>query len=97
MAIASFGPTASVEMSVTTTSSNVVIPTTGTPTIALVSNLSGQPVFVAMGTSSTVTVTVGGGVPVMPGTQLALTISPNTYLAAITEAAAAGINITVGN
>ena len=94
--IASFAPTAAVELAVSTTSSQVAIPTTGTPTIALVTNLGIQPVFVALGTSSTVTVVAGSGVVVMPGQPLALTIGANTNLAAITLTGVAGINIAVG-
>lgn len=97
MAIASFAPTAGFEMTVTATSSQVVLPTTGTPTIALVSNLSQKPVFVALGASSTVVAVAGACAVVLPGQSLALTIGTNTNIAAVTLAGLAGLNIAVGN
>lgn len=96
MAIASFAPTASTTLAATTTSARVILPTTGTPTIALVTNLSGYPVFVQLG-DVTVVASPGGSVAIMPGGQLALTIGANTYIAAVTLAGADGINVTVGN
>ena len=93
--IASFAPTAAVEIAVTSTSGRTVIPTTGTPTIALVTNLGPSPVFVALGSSS-VTVAIGGGVVILPGAQLALTIGANTNIAAITLSGVAGLNLAVG-
>jgi hypothetical protein len=94
--IASFAPTAAVEMAVSTTSSQVALPTAGTPTIALVTNLGIQPVFLALGTSSSVSVVAGAGVVVMPGQPLALTIGANTNVAAIALAGVSGLNIAVG-
>ena len=93
--IASFAPTAAVEIAVTSTSGRTVIPTTGTPTIALVTNLGPSPVFVALGSSS-VTVAIGGGAVILPGAQLALTIGTNTNIAAITLSGVAGLNLAVG-
>jgi hypothetical protein len=93
--VASFAPTAAVEMVVSTMSARVAIPTTGSPTVVVVTNLSGQAVFVALG-GSNVTVSAGGGVPVMPFGKLALTIGGNTYLAAITQAGFAELDLTVG-
>lgn len=97
MAIASFAPTAAVEMAVTATSSQVALPSTGTPTIALLTNLGIQPVFVALGASSAVTAAVGACAVVMPGRSLALTIGTNTNLAAVTLTGMTGLNIAVGN
>lgn len=97
MAIASFGPTAAIEMAVTQVTANVALPTAGTPTIAIVSNLSQQVVFVALGTG-TVTAAIGTSMAILPGTSVALTIGGTiTNLAAITLAGLAGLNITVGN
>jgi hypothetical protein len=93
--VPSFAPTAAVEAAVSTTSARVAIPTTGSPTVVVVTNLSGQAVFVALG-GSNVTVSAGGGVPVMPFGKLALTIGGNTYLAAITQAGFAELDLTVG-
>jgi hypothetical protein len=95
--IASFAPTAAVEMAVTSTSSQITIPTTGTPTIALLTNLGIQPIFVALGTSSAVNVVAGAGVVVMPGQPLALTIGANTNLAAVTLTGVSGLNVAVGS
>lgn len=96
MAIASFGPTATVAVEATSTSAATALPTSGTPTIALVSNISASTVFAALGSSSSVTATVTGSVPILPMSQLALTIGANTYIALISESVA-GVNITVGN
>ncbi|MFL9904265.1 hypothetical protein PQR71_40110 [Paraburkholderia fungorum] len=97
MAIASFAPTAAVEMPVTATSSQVALPTTGTPTIALLTNLGIQPVFVSLGTSSAVAAVAGACAVVMPGKSLALTIGTNTNLAAVTLTGASGLNVAVGS
>jgi hypothetical protein len=95
MALPSFAPSAAVELAVTSTSANIVLPASGSPTTALVSNLSAAPVYVALGTSS-VTATIGANVAVMPMAQLALTIGANTYLAAVSETTGA-LNIAVGS
>lgn len=95
MAIASFSPTAGVTFTASNVSSGVVIPTTGTPTIALVTNLSQWIVLVALGASGVVA--TSASLPVMPGAQVALTIAPATNIAAITLSGVAGVNVTVGN
>jgi hypothetical protein len=93
MPLASFAPTASVTLDATTVSAAVTLPTTGTPTTALVSNVSAVPVFVSL----IATATANAGVPVMPWGQIALTIGSNTQIAAITDYGTAGLMITVGS
>lgn len=97
MTIASLAPTATIFLTARSVSSQVALPTTGTPTVALVSNTGDQVAFVQLGASASVTATIQGSTPVMPGEQLALTIGTNTNMAAITLSHQVGINITVGN
>jgi hypothetical protein len=96
MAIASFAPTAAIEMPVTPVSSRVALPATGTPTIALVTNLGQQVVFVSLGDDAA-EAAAGSSLAVLPHTQVALTIGANTNLAAVTLAGLSGLNIAVGN
>lgn len=96
MAIASFNPTASAFLNAGTVSANTTIPTAGTPTIAMVTNLGQYPAFVAIGISSSLTAIAPNDMPVMPGQQVPLTIGTNTTLAAVTLQQSAGLNITVG-
>jgi hypothetical protein len=83
-------------MAVTATSSQVALPTTGTPTIALLTNLGIQPVFVTLGASSAVVAVAGACAVVLPGRSLALTIGTNTNIAAVTLTGVAGLNVAVG-
>jgi hypothetical protein len=91
----SFAPTAGAFLAVTATSANVALPTTGTPTVAIVTNIGQVPVFLALGASGVVAPAMTG-VALMPGAQIVLTIGSATNLAAITLAGASGINIAVG-
>lgn len=95
MALASLALTAATKIAVTTTSARTVIPTTGSPTTALLTNLGPAPVFVLLG-DSTVVATANTGVAVMPGDKLALTIGTATNIAAITLNGVAGLNLAVG-
>ena len=97
IALSSFAPTASIAFQATQAGGNVLLPTTGTPTIAVVTNLGQQAVFVLLGSSNTVSVTPNGGIAIMPGDNIVLTIGANTYLAAVSLAGVSGLNITVGN
>lgn len=94
--IASFGPTAAIGFTAGTASANVALPTTGTPTIAVVANLGQQVAFVVLGNSS-VAATTGTGMAILPNQAVALTIGANTNLAAVSLAGAVGLNVTVGN
>jgi hypothetical protein len=96
IALSSFSPTAAIPLAVNQAGVNVALPTAGTPTIAVVTNLSQQIVYVALG-ASTVTVVPGAGMAIMPADSVALTIGTNTNLAAVTLAGLAGLNIAVGN
>jgi hypothetical protein len=95
MALASLALTAAVEISVTSTSARTALPTTGSPTTALLTNLGPAPVFVLLG-DNTAVVTIANGAVVMPGASLALTIGTATNIAAITLSGAAGLNLAVG-
>jgi hypothetical protein len=95
MALASLALTAAVEIAVTATSARTVIPATGTPTTALLTNLGPAPVFVLMG-DNTVVATSATGAVIMPGKQLPLTIGTATNVAAITLSGVAGLNLAVG-
>lgn len=91
--VSSVSPTASATLIATTTSANIAIPTTGTPTVALLTNLGQFLVFLAFGTSSAVTA-ANGGVPLMPGASLPVTIGSFTFVAAITLFGTIEVNIT---
>jgi hypothetical protein len=95
MALAGFAPTATTLLSAGPTSSNIILPTTGSPVTAVVTNTSQGFVYVLLG-GSNVTVTPATGLALAPGASFPLTIGTNTYLAAITLQGAAGVNITVG-
>jgi hypothetical protein len=95
MAIDSFAPTAAVELQATNVSSSVALPTTGSPTVAIVTNLGQRAAFVALG-DDTVEALQYGSMAVLPGSPVTLTIGANTNLAAITLSGVAGLNIAVG-
>jgi hypothetical protein len=78
----------------TSASQAVELPTSGSPTTALVTNIGSAVGYVLLGDSS-VAVTSGTGLAVLPGASVALTIGANTYLAAI--GAGANLNIAVGS
>lgn len=94
MAVASFAPSGGVDLSASSTSSNVAIPTAGTPVAVMVTNLGQQMAFVVLGASSVVA--TPAGLPILPGTQVALTIGSNTNIAAVTLAGQSTLNITAG-
>lgn len=88
----SFAPTASAFLAATPTPATIVLPTTGTPTVALVTNIGQLLVFVALAA----TVAPPAGVVLMPGASIMLTIGGATNIAAATLSGASGISITVG-
>jgi len=97
MALAGFAPTGgTVSLSVGTTSSNVALSLTGSPPTILVTNIGQGIAFVALGTTSAVTASVNGGVAIMPGASVPLTVGSATYLAGIALNAATALNITSG-
>ena len=95
-AFSSFAPTGAVGGVASQPSQALLLPTAGTPTIALVSNLGDIPVYVLMGTSSAVVVTTSTGLPVLPNEKIALTIGSNTYIA-ILAAFGTPVQVNVGN
>ena len=102
MALASFSPTASITLSAGKTSTAVAIPTTGSPTTAVITNISspgnetGNVGFIQMGTSSSVQASDLTSYAVLAGQAVVLTIGSNTYIAAVTQFGETQLNITVG-
>lgn len=95
--LSAFTQTATAFFSAGPTTSNVVIPTTGSPTMMLVTNTSEAVVYVVFGTSNAVVATQATGLAIEPhATTVPLVIGSNTYMAAITNFAMAGLNIAVG-
>lgn len=93
----SFSPTASAVINAGTVSASVALPTAGTPTIAMLTNLGEVPIFAVIGTASTLVATAPLGLPIMPYAEpFAVTIGTNTTIAAVTLARPATLNITVG-
>ncbi len=82
MPLASISITGKASLIATSTSQSVALPTTGTPTTCLVTNLGDYVCYILLGTTAP-TVTPSNGVPVMPGQSLALTLGSNTFAAAI--------------
>lgn len=94
---AAFSPTGEARLTVTTTSSNVLIPQTGTPTIARITNVGSTNVFVLMGVGSGTVATVATGLIVAPGTTMYLSIGSNTYVSAITANSSSPVVVDLGN
>lgn len=93
-----FVQTAQLTLAATTTSSNVQLPVSGSPSTVYISNLNSFIVYVLLGSSS-VAVTPATGVPILPGQSIALGLGSNTYLAAIatgTPGATSSLIITMG-
>lgn len=96
MAVAAFAPTAGAFLSVSNASAQVALPTTGSPVSVVVTNIGGATAFLQLGTSSAVIAVAPTGLALMPGASVALTITPNTNLAAVTFSGNTGLNIVVG-
>lgn len=99
MTIASFAPSAVVNLAVGTTSSNVQLNTTGSPAAALVTNMGEHTAFVQLGTANTVTASITTSIAVepFPAPPVALTLGANTWIAGIALAGVANLNIAVGS
>ncbi|MEI7296608.1 hypothetical protein WCQ02_31080 [Paraburkholderia tropica] len=95
--VPSFAPTAAVNLPVGVTSANVVIPTTGTPQAAIVTNIGEHTTFVQMGVGNTTAATTATSLAITPGDSIALTIGTNTYIAGITLSGQSQLNIAVGS
>jgi hypothetical protein len=91
----SFAPANSTFLAVSPTSANVAIPSGGT--ILAVTNLGIYPAFVAIGTAGTLAATAPNHMPILPDTQVFLTIGADTTLAAVTLQQLTGLNLTSGN
>ena len=97
MALASITVTASAFLTAGTTSANVLIPTTGTPTTLLVTNTSDQMAYVALGIGAGTTATLNASIAIpRQSTSVPIAISTNTYIAGIVAIGTAGLSITVG-
>lgn len=98
MTIAAIAPTSVTNLQIGTTSANVQLNTTGTPTTALVTNPGEHLAFVQLGTSSAVTasLTTSIAVPPYPAPPVALTLGANTWIAGISLAGVGNLNIALG-
>lgn len=99
IALSSFASTAQTVIPVSGKSQTVVLPTTGSPTLAIVTNPSStDTVFVLLGGAGLV-VTTATGMPILPRSVMVFTITPNTTIAAINSGNSVGSNlyVTVGN
>ena len=92
-----FTPTGRSRLAASTTSTNVALSTTGTPGLALVTNLGPAPAFITLGTTNAIAATIATGVTVLPNSQFFLGIGSNTYLAAVTQNQWASLTIDLGN
>lgn len=95
-ALPAIAPTGQVSLAVSTTSSNIQIPSTGTPVQVLVTNAGPLMAYVVLGTSNTVTASTATGVPILPYTTLPLTLGANTWLAAVAQGNSTVLLITAG-
>lgn len=96
MALPAIAPTGQADLPINTVSANVQIPSAGTPTQVMVSNLGPLTAYVLLGTSNTVTVTTDTGTPILPYTSLPLTLGANTWLAGITQGNSTVLRLTAG-
>jgi hypothetical protein len=92
--IAGFTPNGSVStpLSATTATGNVALPTGA---VVIIGNSGTSTAFITLGVGSG-TVSTASGIPVAPGSIVGLTVGSNTFLAAITAAGTATINIAGG-
>jgi hypothetical protein len=95
MAIGSLGVTGIESIVASLENANVALPTTGSPTTCLVTNLGVAVAYVLLG-NNTVTVSSSTGVAVLPGSSVALALGENTYLAAFANQSVP-LNIVLGD
>ena len=74
------------------TSQTVVVPTTGTPTQVIVTNLGPAVAYVGYGAS----VTVANGHPVLPNVPVVMNLNAATNISAITTGDQAQVRISAG-
>lgn len=82
-------------VAVSTASTRATVPTTGTPQFIVVTNLGGETAFIVLG-DNTVVATTGTGFPVLPGTQVHITLGAATSVAAITSTGTVLLRISGG-
>jgi hypothetical protein len=90
MSLPDFVFTGEAVLSASGTSANVAVPTTGTPTQVIITNLGPAVAFVGYGTS----VTVATGQPVLPNVPVVMNLNAATNIAAITTGDPASLRIT---
>lgn len=95
MALASITPTGSAFITASPASSNVQLPSAGSPTEALIVNTGDQVAYVQLG-SSTVTAAPFQGTVIPLGQSVVLALGSNTYLAACSLSRNVGLEITLG-
>ena len=79
------------------TSANVAIPTSGSPTkLVVTNNHDSITAFVALGTTNAVAATTAS-TPIAPGQSLVLTIGGNEYIAAIVASGGAVLTLATGS
>jgi hypothetical protein len=102
MALASLNPTASLTLPAGKASTAIAIPTTGSPTTMVITNICapgsdrGNVAFVQMGITNLVQASDLTSYSVLPNQSVVLTIGSNTYIAAVTQFGETQLNITVG-
>lgn len=94
MALAAIAVTGGVALQASGTSARALIPTAGSPTTIVVTNLGEVPAFVALGDETAVA--TSANYPVLPGSQIVLTKGSATYVAALTLGGVVGLVITAG-
>ena len=83
MALSSIALTGQTALVAGATSSRAAIPSAGSPTTLIISNLGSAPAFVLLG-DNTVAATVAAGFPVLPGqASVPLAVGSATHVAAI--------------
>ena len=83
-------------LSVGTTTGRQILPTTGSPTILALTNLSignGSLIYATLGDVTSVA-SVGQSLVIVPGQTVYVAIGTNTYIAAIATSAPATLNVT---
>jgi hypothetical protein len=82
-------------VAVSTASTRVTIPTTGTPQFIVVTNLGAEVAFLVLG-DNTVVASTSTGFPVLPGTQVHISVGTATSVAAITSTGTVLLRISGG-
>jgi hypothetical protein len=98
IALSSFAPASQATVEASDKSTSLLLSTTGTPTIALLTNTSWTAIMYVLLGGSGVVATIATGTPIMPGASLPLTIGANTELAVICNPGnSGGLSVTLGS